>query len=379
MKHRLYAGFLTAALLLCLAGCGEIVEPPAPSAPPTPEPTPTVTLPPDDLVLTGSESGEEILSLADFDNLRSVDGSASTEYEALMKLRQALPDCRVTWTVPLGGRDYPDDTEELTLTADGELEELELALPYLPALKKVDMLQTGVTPQQVDRYLALREDVDYLWWVAFSDHVVRSDITCFSTLLNGVEYRNTDEDLYPLLHYCRHLRALDIGHNGVTDRSVEEIGKLKELQVLILVDNNDLRNPSALAELPELWYLEIFCNYDLEEFGWLWECEKIEDINIAYALKLDTLEWAAHMPNLHRCWIRSTKISVTDWREYREKYPDVQFYIHAPAEDVSALSGGWRNDERNQAIRNAFKNWTSVVEFQSWDNVIYGEEGIMGS
>ena len=54
-------------------------------------------------VTLGNESAEEILSLAEIDGLRTVDGRASTEYAALLQLRALRPDCDVFWEVPFQG------------------------------------------------------------------------------------------------------------------------------------------------------------------------------------------------------------------------------------------------------------------------------------
>lgn len=240
---------LLAAVLLC--ACGS--EPPqsAPTPVPTPSPTPT---PPSTIVLT-EESEEEILALAECRYLEHIDASASREYDALLRLSQLLPDCKITWNVEFQGETYPSDTEELTITDPEGVAE---TLRYLPGLKRVDMSACMLTVEEMETLSDLRPDVDFLWTVRFGSWEVKSDITCFSTLRTGTEgsHRYTSEELYPLLRFCRHLRALDLGHNALTDISL--IGEMKDLQVLILADNPNLVDISALAALEDLQYLELF-------------------------------------------------------------------------------------------------------------------------
>lgn len=71
--------------LVVLFAAGTIpLSAPAPS--PTPEPTPAPT----EYTIT-VESAEEIAALGEISTLRHIDATASREYEALAKLRAALP------------------------------------------------------------------------------------------------------------------------------------------------------------------------------------------------------------------------------------------------------------------------------------------------
>lgn len=60
-------------------------------------------------------------------------GMGIAEYEAL---RAALPDCVITWDVPFQGGFYPQDTKELTIT--GFSSEDAASLPYFPSLASID-------------------------------------------------------------------------------------------------------------------------------------------------------------------------------------------------------------------------------------------------
>ena len=61
-----------------------------------------------------------------------------------------------------------------------------------------------------------------------------------------------------MLKYCTDLRALDIGHQAITDLSV--IGEhLTELRVLIIADNK-VTDLTPLSNLRHLHYLEFFVN-----------------------------------------------------------------------------------------------------------------------
>lgn len=118
--HNFAGAFFNLLLLIVLCGCaagnaaGE--HPAAPAVPnatvqPTPEPT--------EAVIDADMTSEEILAMGQIKSLRSIDASASREYDALMQLRQLLPDCEIYWEVEYSGQVLGSDTEEITVTEIG--------------------------------------------------------------------------------------------------------------------------------------------------------------------------------------------------------------------------------------------------------------------
>ena len=353
--------FLLIICALFLCACGR-----EPVPVPTPEPVPTPSPPPTKIVLT-DESAEEILALAAQTQLEYIDANLSREYEALLELSGLLPHCRIVWEYELDGQKISSEAESLVLNS---LEGLEDALAYLPALKSIDLLGCDVSTEQMDVYSALRPDIDFLWWLSFGEWRVRSDITCFSTLRTSSNHRYTTEELYPLLRYCTKLRALDLGHNDLSDISL--IANMKELQVLILADNLHLTDISPLAELKELHYLEMFLCYDITDFSALYELEKMQDLNLCYCRNLEDISFIDNMPDFKMGWFRSTRVSLGQRNYYHQLMPDTTILIGNP-EDPSSVLGGWRSTERNISIRNAFTNWDKVIEYRHWSDVEYME------
>ena len=400
---------LTALLLCCavLAGCSSVqpapdAEPsalpspaastaeltPEPSASPTispstaasPEPSPTLdpvptpepTPGPTSWTLT-DEGPDEILALGDIPSLQEVDASASREYDALLQLQALLPDCKIRWVYSLQGTDYPNDTEALVLDSTEGLEE---AMVYLPALRSVDL--TGCEPDMalMERLYDRYPEVDFLWYIHFGQEgrrqwTVRSDITCFSSLWTGDEYyRYTEEDYYPLLHFCKHLRALDLGHSDIKD--VSEIGNLTELQALILADNPRITDISPLANLHELMYIELFLCRDIEDFSCFDFMPKMMDMNLSYCKNLEDISFIDNMPDFRNGWFRDTKVNLNTVKPYRDSRENVSFLVGSP-NDPSSIAYGWRTSERSRAIRNALAHWQDVEEYRSWDDVSFSK------
>lgn len=352
------AAVIVLALVVLFAAGTIPLSAPAPS--PTPEPTPAPT----EYTITG-ESAEEIAALGEISTLRHIDATASREYEALAKLRAALPECEMDWVYELNGVEYPGDTEELTVeTLDG----LEDALMYLPDIRFVDMLACEVTTDDIDRYMEINPDADYLWWVKFGRWVVRSDIQIFSSMRTTDNHYYTNEELYPLLHYCKKMRALDLGHNALTD--LTDIGNMTDLQVLIIADNEYLTDLSPLKNLDKLYYLEMFLCINITDFSGLDGMVSMEDMNCRYCRYLDDPSFLANMPNLRMLYCANTGLGLREIAPYRIEGCSYE----TASEDYSSVYHGWRATDRNIAIRHLFHHFEDVKEFISWDNIVYKDE-----
>lgn len=359
-KYFLPAAVAVIVLALVVLFAAGTIPLSAPAPAPTPEPTPAPT----EYTITG-ESAEEIAALGEISTLRHIDATASREYEALAKLRAALPECEMDWVYELNGVEYPGDTEELTVeTLDG----LEDALRYLPDIRFVDMLACEVTTDDIDRYMEINPDADYLWWVKFGRWVVRSDIQIFSSMRTTDNHYYTNEELYPLLHYCKKMRALDLGHNALTD--LTDIGNMTDLQVLIIADNEYLTDLSPLKNLDKLYYLEMFLCINITDFSGLDGMVSMEDMNCRYCRYLDDPSFLANMPNLRMLYCANTGLGLREIAPYRIEGCSYE----TASEDYSSVYHGWRATDRNIAIRHLFHHFEDVKEFISWDNIVYKDE-----
>lgn len=337
---------------------------PEPTPEPTPAPTPVPTPPPTEYVITG-ESAKEITALGEIKSLKYIDATASREYAAIAELREMLPDCEIDWVYRLGDQLIPGDAEELTVTS---LHGLEGALRYLPDLRFVDMLACEVTTDDIDRFMEINSDADYLWWVKFGRWVVRSDIQIFSSMRTTDNHRYTNEELYPLLHYCTKLRALDLGHNDLTDMT--DIGRMTDLQVLILADNNNITDISPLKSLDKLYYMELFLCTNITDFSGFDGMVSMEDINVRYCRYLNDPSFLANWPNLRMFYCANTGIGLREVYPYRIE----GCAYETASEDFQSVYHGWRDTARNIAIRHWFHHFEDIAEFRNWDDIVLKPE-----
>lgn len=352
---------LLLALFLC--ACGKPA--PAVTPEPTPEPTPSPIPAPVEVTVT-DESAQEILALADIPSLKKIDASQSREYDALLELYRARPDCEILWHYEFEGRFYPNTTRELKAAGTEGLEE---AIRYLPALTYVDLIDTDATVEDLDAYSAINPEIDFYWSFIFDGFVIRTDIQCYSSLRDLDYHRFTDEELYPMLKYCRHLKALDLGHDDVREPSVELIGRLTDLQVLILADNPNLVDASPLANLTNLVYLEFFMNHAVEDFSFLNSMTKLIDLNLCYCDYLTELDFLDNMPDMRFGMFKYSGVSQETLDYWKERKPDAYLTIYDGS--IHSCEGGWRDTQRNYNIRYAFTCWQYVHDYPDYDHVVF--------
>lgn len=356
------------SLALCACGQGGVptaTQEPVPEI--TPEPTPVPTPPPAEIVL-GDESAEEILALIDQPSLRLVDGRASREYAALLELYHARPDCQVLWDYEFEGQVYPNTATQLK--AEG-LEGLEDAVRYLPALEYIDVIDTPATVEDLDRLYDINPDAFYYWSFVHDGFTIRTDIQVYSSLRDAIIHRFTSEEMYPMLKYCKHLKALDLGHNDLTD--LYWIGQLKELEVLILADNPNLVDASPLGNLENLIYLEFFMNHKVEDFSFLNSLTNMEDLNLCYTDHIGEMSFLEYMPNLKFLMVKYSDCTSDTFKYWQQRYPDAYMVYYDG--DIHSCNSGWRETQRNAQIRYAFTCWRHVEEYRRYDDVVFNFDG----
>ena len=324
----------------------------------TPAEEPTLT----EYVVT-TETAEEILALAKHPSLLKIDATQSREYDALLQLRKLLPSCNIRWVYEFQGQFYPSDTIFLRVT---DLDGLEDAIHCLPKLKKIDLIETDATIEDLDRYDAIRPGIDYVWSFRIDGFLIRTDIQVYSSQRDGTIRRLSDKDLYPLLKYCRHLRALDLAHNDVTDVSL--IGELSELEALVLSDN-PFTDASPLGKLSNLRYLEMAMCSKVSDFGFLYGMTKLQDLNICYANDCTSLGFLENMPDFSFGIFKYTGVSQAEFLEWSERMPEANMVYWDG--DYDSFSSGWRNIDHYRQITYAFSHWRNVTLYRSIDDIEY--------
>lgn len=175
------------------------------------------------------------------------------EYEAL---RQRLPDCDISWSIPFQGGRYPDDTASLTLTHLSP-EDLNL-LSLFPKLRTVE----AAGCREYDLLMQLQQ--------RYPDIAVNYTVT-----IGGTEYANT------------------VSTVAMTDLSDAQIDLLAYLPYLETVDATGCADTTRLTEVSRR-YPELKLHYQVELLGQSFD----ETVTEAKFEKPAASELLAHLPGL---------------------------------------------------------------------------------
>ncbi len=230
-------------------------------------------------------------------------------------------------------------------------------LSQFPNLERVVMWSSTLKRDQIFMLKEAYPDVIVDCVLAIGDHRVRTDVVAFSTMhscYSSKSPHHTTRTFEPL-QFCYNLRALDLGHNDITDISFM---KDMDLQVLILADN-DVTDISPLAGMKNLQYAELFMN-KISDLTPLTNCPLL-DLNICYNAVSD---WSPLMEikTLERLWLSRSARNNPDLR-----WLNMPEEIVAPLREAlpncvidSTASGStdnnWRKHPRFQLMYAAWRN-----------------------
>ncbi len=249
-------------------------------------------------------------------------------------------------TVSFGSLSFDRDTTKIDM-GDEVITDFQGFIAFLqefPHLKKVDMFATQVTADRVAQLEEALPGVEFGWKLQLmkykTRHIVRTDATAFSTL-HGICPNHASKE-FELLKYCTGMLALDLGHNNLTDLSF--LLSMPHLRVLILGENQKLKNIELLAELKDLEYLELF-TCGIKDITPLTELPNLIDLNLA---NNSVQDWRPlkEMKQLKRLWISDMGVhalSKAERQELEEALPDtVIMYTGQPTDN------GWRTDPKTK-------------------------------
>lgn len=232
-------------------------------------------------------------------------------------------------------------------------------LDRMPNVKEVRMYDSSMAQEDMETLFDAYPDVFFGFTLHLATHVIRTDVTAFSTLHMSSptkdDPRHTSEEL-SILRMCRHLKALDIGHNTLTDLNF--LYDLPEIEVLIISPNYGLTDISPIAACRNLVYLECF-NTPITDLSPLEGMDHLRDLNLTRCGQVTDLSPLYELPSLERFWWGSMGKVPNDQRKImREKHPNCKFVsVYDPTD------GGWRNHP-HQKEQMAFFRTGVYVPFQ---------------
>lgn len=303
-------------------------------------------------------------------NINSIEVSPLLKY-IIDSARNASPDVTVNCKTSVYGVEFDTTTELLDLNTVKmtDLTDLDIVLSTFPNIKSAEICSC---PLENEVIAALRDkypEKKVVWSIRIPRNVIRTDVQVFSTLSPNKKKEVNSKNAYPLFKYCTELRALDLGHNSLTD--ISEIANLKHLHTLILADNF-ITDISPLRELKDLNYVEFQYN-KIEDATPLSELPLMEDIKLCHNFRVKNITSITKCKNLKKFFFASCGVRGYQIQEIKQNVPEdcKLSYI----EKFSTISF-WRKGDKNAAIRQAFANWRTVKEFPDWQNPVYWDKDV---
>ena len=331
--------------------------------------------------------------------LTSVSAVSCREYDRLLELRQQYPHLALTYNVPIGGTNYPQNTTTLSL-ADVETEELLQYLQYLPALRDVTVIDPRYSEVSMVDVVEAYPNAQFYWEMdVFGIHMtceatsidlnkkklesveavelalanfpnleraylgrcgldneelaayrdrVRPDYKVVWNILLGALYVDTDATWFMPGKYDKGLieeqaQLLkyfeDMECIDVGHKPLltcEFVRYMPKLKYLILADTN-IEDITPLETCKNLVFLELFMSF-VTDYTPLLGCTALEDLNIAYT-------WGDPEPIKQMTWLKRLWWNCQEELEpeLSAALPNTQLMLLSHPD---AVAYGWRLGQR---------------------------------
>ena len=170
---------------------------------------------------------EDFVYLEDYPDLKRLDLTGTTCYDAIMAYKEAHPEVEVIYTVTLGGEKYAPDVKELTLEAGSfEMEELMDTLRYLPEVTQLNLPGTPLTDEELAAFTAAYPQINVKYSMALLGKTYDPDITELN--LSGMTSAQVAEaaEVLPQFEYVTSVELMD--EKGECALTLEDVKTLQE-------------------------------------------------------------------------------------------------------------------------------------------------------
>lgn len=224
--------------------------------------------------------------------------------EELVQLQQDFPGVSLRYTVALGGKTFPSDTETLDLAgASLSAEDVKAAIALLPQLKEVNLTGSSLPDGTLKSLINQFPDVFFLCELDFAGKRVSTGLT--EVDLTGLSF--TAADLEAGIPFFPRMEKLILGECNIPDEELDALNNrwpqvrvVWSMQIgLVLARTDDtVFFPAGISEagLPQD-----------DELYRLRYCTDMVAIDIGHS-KATNCEWAAYMPHLRYLILADTFI-----------------------------------------------------------------------
>jgi Leucine-rich repeat (LRR) protein len=311
----------------------------------------------------GDAAQIDIKDLLKYENLQLLDvRGAQIAPEDYLALQDALPNCRIYWSVPIAGQRFDSQLTQFALPAETDGGALEL-LKYFPNLTSVDARACSCYDALMSKSIEMKH-VSFAWQLEIGDVTAGNadaalDLSgktldadalvkdlYYLPALAGVDLTDTNlseeqgaalEERYPNIVFLRTLNifgvkadtdatALDLTQADITDdtRLPDLLAPLKKLERCDLTGRTV--SFETMAALKERYPLIAF-SFTFDLFGQTLTPETT-DLNLqgqTFADMEEVSEGLKHLPNLASCDLSGTGLTDEQMTQLQAAFPGVKF------------------------------------------------------
>ena len=351
-------------------------------------------------VTLSSLSDGEVEQLEHLSKLTAVHAEGCTDYPQLLALQELRPECAITYTVPMLGQEYAQDTESLSFSNTEDVAELITNLAYLTELKALYLEEPSAAAGDLRTLLETYPEVEISWTktvmgkthtntdtdidlsggkvtsleeveaamayfpnaetvflgkcdldneaVAQFREEKRSDYkVAWNVKVCGAWIRTDDTYFMPVKYNIKVTDdqlgnlvycedMLCVDLGHKTVKNLDWLSGMPHLKYLI-VAHNTLRELGPIGQLKELIYLEVWDTW-ATDYTALYGCTALEDLNVSKAYLDIDLKQFGEMPWLKNLWLNENNASKSEKAYLAEHLPDTYICY----DGYSPTAGGWR-------------------------------------
>lgn len=364
-----------------------------------------------------SLTDEDVAMLGYFPRLTQVDARECRDYDQLLALQEAMPNCEISYSVPIGSKDYDRNAVSLNLF-QAEADELKRMLPHFPKLRYLTLTgtQTDIEPllelTETFPQIEISWDMD-LWGITVNSLASEIDISgapvddlakledimvrlpnVERVIMSDCGISNEDMDALNRRHEdIRFIWTVQVSYwfrlrtdvtrfipvkrgyllnddqlynlRYCTDMVALDLGHNKitnidfvaympHLRYLIFADTR-VSDLTPLSNLKELVYLELFMTSP-QDYSPLLGCTALEDLNLCYTRAPGDVDVIAQMTWLKRLWWKHNQwhtVNYADQERLREALPNTVMDFNKG----SSTGNGWRQGYLYYEMRDYFGMW----------------------
>lgn len=287
--------------------------------------------------LTLSEiSDQDLAQLKYFPALQRVDANGCQEHGKIMALVQQYPDLAVSYHVLLDGQKISNDMTDLTVQ-DVDIPKLTAVLPYLPEMKNISLEGTLPAAEELQKLCADFPGIAFYWQIELFG--ITADVNTEELDFSDIKMESV-EQVESALGYLPGLKKVVMCNCGISNEDMDALWKRNpDVRFIwsVKVGSFTLRT-DVTSFMPGKYHMLPYGNqcYNLRY------CVDMECLDLGHC-KINDCDFVAYMPNLKYLLLALTDITDIspianhDQLIYLELFTNKQLKDYTPLLTLTAL------------------------------------------